>query len=193
MWLQAVLTADDLMHVLHELTPMRIQLDSDDPARVLHLDPPAEVKFRDGEGALITTSATLQWDVVGIKVPVVLRAVEVLLIPSIEVDARGADQLALQARVERLDLSALPGFVEDKLQGRINQALENPSAFVRWGFTRTLDFHFHLPAMVQPVRDLRLAARWGALRVSEQGFAMAASFGFLADLEEAKPAPTPPA
>jgi hypothetical protein len=180
MWLQAVLTADDLLHVLHELTPTRIELDDDDPARVLHLDPPGEVKFRDGEGALITTSATLQWDVVGIKVPVVLRAVEVLLIPSIEVDARGVDQLALQARVERLDLTALPGFVEDKLRARINQALESPRAFVRWGFTRTLDFHFHLPASVKPARDLRLSARWGALRVSEQGFAMAASFGFLA-------------
>jgi len=183
MWLQAVLTADDLLHALHELTPTRIQLDDDDPARVLHLEPPAEVRFRDGEGALISTSATLQWDVVGIKVPVVLRSVEVLLIPSIEVDANGADLLALQARVERLDLSALPGFMEDKLRVRINQALESPSAFVRWGFTRTLDFHFHLPAKVQPVRDLRLSARWGALRVSEQGFAMAASFGFLADVE----------
>lgn len=184
MWLQAVLTADDLLHVLHELTPTRIELDDEDPARVLHLDPPGEVKFRDGEGALITTSATLQWDVVGIKVPVVLRAVEVLLIPSIEVDTRGADQLALQARVERLDLTALPGFVEDKLRARINQALESPRAFVRWGFTRTLDFHFHLPASVKPARDLRLSARWGALRVSEQGFAMAASFSFVADVQE---------
>jgi hypothetical protein len=180
MWLQAVLTADDLLHVLHELTPTRIELDDDDPARVLHLDPPGEVKFRDGEGALITTSATLQWDVVGIKLPVVLRSVDVLLIPSIEVDPRGVDQLALQARVERLDLTALPGFVEDKLRARVNQALESPRAFVRWGFTRTLDFHFHLPANVKPARDLRLSARWGALRVSDQGFAMAASFGFLA-------------
>lgn len=184
MWLQAVLTADDLLHALHELTPTRIRLDDDDPARTLHLEPPAEVRFRDGEGALITTSATLQWDVVGIKVPVVLRTVDVLLIPSIEVDAQGADLLALQARVERLDLSALPGFVEDKLRARINHALENPRAFVRWGFTRTLDFHFHLPDKVRPARDLRLSARWGALRVSEQGFAMAASFGFLADVQE---------
>jgi hypothetical protein len=184
MWLQAVLTADDLLHGLRELTPTRIQLDDEDPARVLHLDPPGEVTFRDGEGALIGTSATLQWDVIGIKVPVQLRSVDVLLIPSIEVDAQGADVLALQARVERLDLSALPGFVEDKLRARINQALENPRAFVRWGFTRTLDFHFHLPTQVTPARDLRLYARWGALRVSEQGFAMAASFSFLADPQE---------
>jgi hypothetical protein len=185
MWLQAILTADDLLHVLHELTPTRIQLDADDPARVLDLHPPGEVRFRDGEGAHVTTSATLQWDVIGIKVPVTLRTVEVLLIPSIEKDAQGTDLLALQARIERLDLSALPGFVEDKLRTRINQALEDPRAFVRWGFTRTLDFHFHLPEKVTPVRDLRLSARWGALRVSEQGFAMAASFSFLANIEEA--------
>jgi hypothetical protein len=183
MWLQAILTADDLLHVLRELTPTRIQLDEEDPARVLHLDSPGEVAFRDGEGALVTTSATLQWDVVGITLPVQLRSVEILLIPSIEVDARGTDVLALQARLESLDVSALPGFVEDKLRARINQALESPRAFLRWGFTRTLDFHFHLPTQVQPARDLRLYARWGALRVSEQGFAMAASFSFLADPE----------
>jgi hypothetical protein len=182
MWLQAILTADDLMHALHELTPTRIQLDEDDPSRSLHLDPPSEVRFRDGEGALVRTSATLKWDVVGITVPVVLRTVEVLLIPTIEQDAGGNDLLTLQAKLEALDLSALPGFVEDKLRTRINQALERPSAFVRWRFTRTLDFKFHLPDSVTPTRELRLSARWGALRVSEQGFAMAASFSFLASV-----------
>lgn len=188
MWLQAILTADDLMHALHELTPTRIQLDDDDPSRSLALDPPTEVRFRDGEGALVRTSATLKWDVVGIAVPVVLRSVEVLLTPSIEQGADGADALVLQAKLEHLDLSALPGFVEDKLRTRINQALEKPSAFVRWKFTQTLDFNFHLPESVVPRRDLHLSARWGAIRVSEQGFAMAASFSFLANVAPGSPA-----
>lgn len=187
MWLQAIITADDLMHALHELTPTRIQLDEDDPSRSLYLDPPEEVRFRDGEGALVRTSARLKWDVVGISVPVVLRSIEVLLVPSIEQDGQGHDVLALQARIESLDLSALPGFVEDKLRDRINSALERPSAFLRWRFTRTLDFNFHLPDALQPQRDLRLAARWGALRVSEQGFAMAASFSFLASVSDNVP------
>jgi hypothetical protein len=56
---------------------------------------------------------------------------------------------------------------------------------VRWRFIRTLDFHFNLPQSVQPERDLHLAARWGATRVSEQGFVMAASFGFFANVPEA--------
>jgi hypothetical protein len=191
MWLQAVLTADDILHALHELTPTRIQLEEQDPTRTLHLDPPGEVRFRDREGALITTSATLKWDVIGIKVPVVLRSLDVLLIPSIEQGPDGDDVLALQARVEKLDVSALPGFVEDKLRARINQALENPRSFVRWGFTRTLNFHFHLPDKVTPVRDLNLAARWGALRVSEQGFVMAASFTFLAPVQPGQQVASP--
>jgi len=185
MWLQAILTADDLMHALHELTPTRIQLDDDDPSRSLHLDPPTEVRFRDGEGALVRTSATLKWDVVGITVPVVLRSVELLLVPSIEQGIDGADVLVMQVRLEALDLSALPGFVEDRLRSRINQVLEKPSSFVRWKFTQTLDFKFHLPDAVVPPRDLHLSARWGAIRVSEQGFAMAASFSFLANVSGA--------
>jgi hypothetical protein len=180
MWLQAIITAEDLKHALFELTPTRIQLDDDDPDRAFELDPPSEVYFRANEGATIRTSARLRWDVIGIKVPVTLRSVDLLLVPSIERDAEGNDVLALQARVEDLDLSALPGFLDDKLKDRINSALARPSSFVRWRFIRTLDFHFHLPESVQPSRDLRLSARWGATRVSEQGFVMAASFGFFA-------------
>jgi hypothetical protein len=184
MWLQAIITADDLMHALAELTPTRIRLDDDDPDRAFELDPPSEVRFRANEGALIRTSARLRWDVVGIKVPVALRTVDALLVPSIERDADGNDLLVLQARIEDLDLSALPGFLDGKLKDRINAALERPSSFLRWRFIRTLDFHFHLPEKVQPPRDLRLAARWGATRVSEQGFVMAASFGFFAKVPE---------
>ena len=188
MWLQAILTADDLMHALQELTPTRIQLDEDDSSRSLSLEPPTEVKFRDGAGALVRTSARLKWDVVGITVPVALRTVQVLLIPTIEQGEDGADALVLQAKLEELDLSALPGFVEDKLRNRINQALEKPSAFVRWKFTKTLDFSFRLPDSVVPSRELHLSARWGAIRVSEQGFVMAASFSFLASVPPGEPA-----
>jgi len=180
MWLQSIITADDLMHALAELTPTRIQLDDADQDRAFELDPPSEVHFRAGEGAVIRTSARLRWDVIGIKLPIILRSVQVLLIPSIECDADGNDLLVLQARVEDVDLTALPGFLDEKLKDRINQALERPSAFVRWRFIRTLDFHFQLPQAVQPVRDLRLSARWGATRVTAQGFVMAASFGFFA-------------
>lgn len=180
MWLQAVITADDLMHAFSELTPTRIQLDDQDPERVLELSPPSEVVFRANEGAVVKTGARLSWDLIGIKVPVTLRSVQVLLLPSIDQDAQANDHLILQARVEDLDLTALPGFADEKLKTRINEALERPSAFLRWGFTRTLDFRFQMPALVQPTRELRLAARWGALKVSEEGFVMAASFGFFA-------------
>lgn len=187
MWLQAIITADDLMHAFAELTPTRIQLDDEDPARAFELDPPSEVRFREGEGAVVHTSARLSWDVIGIKVPITLRSVQVLLMPSIEQDADGNDLLALQARIEDLDLTALPGFLDAKLKDRINAALERPSSFVRWRFIRTLDFHFHLPRAVTPERDLHLAARWGATRVSEQGFVMAASFGFMATATDEVP------
>jgi hypothetical protein len=140
MWLQSIITGDDLMHALHELTPTRIQLDEEDPNRAFDLEPPTEVSFRENEGAVIRTSAVLRWDVIGIKVPVALRSVQVLLKPSIEQDADGNDLLVLQARVEALDLSALPGLLDGALKNRINQALENPKSFVRWRFIRTLDF-----------------------------------------------------
>lgn len=192
MWLQAIITGDDLMHALHELTPTRIQLDEADPNRAFDLNPPTEVLFRDNEGAVVRTSAVLRWDVIGIKVPIELRSVQLLLVPSIEQDADGNDLLVLQAKVEDLDLSSLPGLLDGALKNRINQALENPKSFVRWRFIRTLDFNFQLPHQVKPKLDLRLAARWGATRVTEQGFVMAASFGFFATPSDSKPFDTRP-
>ena len=49
--------------------------------------------------------------------------------------------------------------------------------------------------MLDPARDARLFARWGAVRTTREGLAIAASFGFEADqhtAEDIEPAPMRP-
>jgi hypothetical protein len=193
MWLQAILTPTDLERILGQITPVRIALDRDDDTeRYLWLDRPSRVETTDGDGVRIVTSARLQWDVIGIKVPITLRRVSALVIPSI---ARrdGADVLRFAARIEQADLSPVPEFIEEPLIARVNEALTAEHAQLAWAFTDTLDFHFQLPDMIDPQRGLRLYARWGAVRTTREGVALAASFALDADQETQElELPTPP-
>jgi hypothetical protein len=181
MWLQAILTPTDLERMLGELTPVRIALDrEDDSQRYLWLDRPSRVETTDGAGIRVVTSARLQWDVIGIKVPITLRRVSVLVVPSI---ARhdGQDVLVFRASIEHADLSPVPEFIEEPLLARVNEALAAEHAQLIWRFVDTLDFQFQLPAMLDPTRNVRLNARWGAVRTTREGLALAASFALSAE------------
>ncbi len=179
MWLQAILTPTDVERMLGEITPAQIALDRDEPDRALWLDRPAHVET-DSEGIRIVTSARLQWDVIGIQVPITLRTVRVLVVPRIA-QQDGHDVLAFSARIEQADLSSVPEFIEAPVIARVNEALASEHARLTWNFTETLDFHFNLPDALEPPRGLRLFARWGAVRTTQEGMAIAASFSLDAE------------
>ena len=186
MWLQALLTPADLESIVAEMTPVQIALDADDPKRYLWLDRPTSVEMVGNVGVRIVTSARLQWDVIGIALPITLRSVSVVLTPSVA-QRDGKDALLFAAQVESADLAAVPVLIEVPLVAKVNEALTADHAKLAWCFTDTLDFTFQLPDTLAPARSLRLFARWGAVRTSEEGVAVAASFGL--DAEPLAPAP----
>ncbi len=187
MWLQALFTPADLERIVAEMTPVQMALDPDDPKRYLWLDRPTSVEMVGNVGVRIVTSARLQWDVIGITLPLTLRTVSVLLTPSIT-RRDGKDALAFSAQIETLDLAAVPALIEVPLVAKVNEALAAEPAQLAWRFTDTLDFTFQLPDTLAPARSLRLFARWGAVRTSEEGVAVAAAFGL--DAEQLGPAPS---
>jgi hypothetical protein len=180
MWLQALFTPADLERILCEITPIQVALDERSPDRYLWLDRPSHVETTADQGIRIVTTARLQWDVLGIAVPVTLDDMNLLLAPSI-VRRDGKDALAFSARVERVDLPVIPGFLEGSIVLSINEALASERAQLLWHFMDTLDFHFRLPDAIEPPRQLHLYARWGALRMSAEGVAVAASFSLNAE------------
>jgi hypothetical protein len=180
MWLQALFTTADLERILSEITPIQIALEEPGSGRYLWLDRPSEVETTANHGIRVVTSARLQWDLLGVGIPVALRSVTLTLTPSIS-RRDGKDLLAFSTRIERADFSALPEVVEVPLLERINAALSEERAHLVWHFMDTLDFHFKLPDNIEPPRQLHLYARWGALRMSEQGVAVAASFSLDAE------------
>lgn len=174
MWIQALLTSTQLGLLLSELLPMKILLDGNDPDRYLYVDVPSLVTTTQ-EGMRLTTSACLQWDVIGIKVPLVMSHVVVTLIPSIEVH-EGQDALVLSLRLDEAALPAVPGFVETSLLKRVNEELAKESAQIVWQFTHTLDFTFSLPARIVGAPRVRLFAHQGATKMSDEGIVLAAHF-----------------
>lgn len=177
MWLQALLTSEDVTAALAEITPLRVALDEESVDRYLWLMPPSAVTFVPERGVRIVACARLQWDVIGVSVPLTIRVAEVLLRPFVE-QIDGEDVLRFQAEIERLDLSHVPSLVEAPIIARLNAKLAEPTAHVSWKFMETLDFEFKMPASVAPLQKLRLFARWGAVRIQEDGLTLAVAFGF---------------
>jgi hypothetical protein len=166
MHLEAHLTTSDLQNALSQLTPLVITLDPHSPQRRLCIEPPSSVELRAGVGLRVVTDLLLQWDVIGVRVPVTLRRVALCLRPHMGV-LDGQPALLFAVRLEDADVSALPGFLADVIVARINDALAQPEAQIAWRFSETLDFRFALPDRIQPAYNMRLFSRAGEVLVDE--------------------------
>jgi hypothetical protein len=179
MRLEATFSTADLQNALFQLTPLTISLDPDSPHRRLSIKTPSEVALIAGVGLRIVAEVQLQWDLIGVRLPVTLRRVSIVLNPSIVLlEAREA--LAFALRLEEADLSAIPSFLRDVLLARLNDALARPEARIAWRFLDTLDFRFDLPPLVQPRIDARLYARSGTISVRDDALHLSVDWGFAA-------------
>lgn len=183
MHLEAHLTTTDFAHVLAQLTPIRIGLDANSDKRFLALSRPAHVGLVGARGLRIVTDVQLQWDVIGLRVPVSMKRVSVLLTPSVaEVD--GQPVLLFGVRIEDADLSAIPSFVESVLLDRVNDALARAKNSICWKFMETLDFSFRLPDLVSPRYRVRLFSSSGAVRVESNTLVLKVEWGLEAHPHE---------
>jgi hypothetical protein len=182
MRLEAHFTSEDLREALLQLTPLALSLDPGSPHRQLSLKPPSEVKLVAGEGLRIVTELTLQWDVIGLRVPVTLRRVSILLNPRVQaIDGRAA--LLFGLRIEEADLSAIPAFLHDVVIARVNEALERSDDRIAWRFMETLDFRFFLPPEVLPRTEMRIWARAGDVRIDAGSLCLGVEWGLAATAE----------
>jgi hypothetical protein len=182
MRLEAHLTTNDFQHLFGQLTPLSISLDPEVPNRSLEIEPPSEVSLHAGEGLRIVTEVRLQWDVIGVRVPVTLRRVVLLLMPSM-VTLDGEQVLAFALRIEDADLSAIPAFVREVLVNRVNEALARHHSRIAWRFMDTLDFGFPLPEAIQPRYAMRLYARAGDVEVRDGSLRLSVEWGLTAKAE----------
>jgi hypothetical protein len=185
MYLEARFTTADFRHAFAQLTPMRVVLDRDSQHRWLSLKPPSSVAIVAGQGLRIVTELQLQWDVIGLRVPVTLRRVVILLTPNVVI-IDGKQALSFGLRIEEADLSAIPAFVGGAVIGLINEALERADARIAWRFIDTLDFGFYLPPEIQPLYAMRLHARSGRVWIEEGYVRLSVEWGLSAKAESSE-------
>jgi hypothetical protein len=163
MQLCAVLTRDELAHVIEEIAPLDVEL-SRRPRRILSLTRPELVELVEGSGLRVRGSARLTWDVAGVSVPVTIRACQVLLAPAVEI-RDGAYVLAFEPRIEHLDITNVPGFVEEAVTGALEGTLAAKRDKLTWPFGRHLALRRMLPERISPATRFDLVPAGGEVVV----------------------------
>jgi hypothetical protein len=171
MWLEAILSRQDLEHALGELTPTTIHFSHDGE---LHLDAPTSVVLVEGRGLRVVCRARLRWVVLGLHVPAPIASISLLLEPAVR--RVQTDVLVFQVKLEALDVAAIPSMLEATVVHRINAALEERHAELVWDFRETLSHRFPLPDLLAPTRTLDLQIAWGEVRITPEALVFAVSF-----------------
>ena len=132
MWLEAIISEEDLVQVVGEFLPVKIFLDQDEvgegqkkrnePERSLLLHPASEVILIPEEGVRITCPAELTWSIVGMSPTMKIDALRVMIRPRVAEKNKG-HVLEFAMEVEEADFHALPGFIENGIAKAINAAL----------------------------------------------------------------------
>lgn len=181
MWIQFTLSRDDLARALNTMLPLRIQLSPGTAdSGVIYLGKARHVSLVPQRGLRIRVRGNIRWPVLGVKVPVTLREVQMLLEPRIV--GRGPRQrLVFLPMVEEADVAMVPGFLEHWLIPKLNEQLARPESELAWNFKKTLHQDFDAPAQLSPVNRMGLRANWAAIRVNDEAMTLAMSLRFKAE------------
>ncbi|MBV9946181.1 MAG: hypothetical protein JOZ69_04975 [Myxococcales bacterium] len=172
MWLEAVLSRDDLERVLRQFAPAVIRLGD---AGTLTLEEPTEVALVPERGLRVVCPAKLHWPVLGIGVPVAMRALVVVLSPVVEAPD-GTEALVFKLHIEHVDVTLLPQFIDDKVTARVNEELARKHLELSWRYPVTLGHDFALPDSLASAASIGLRVAAGTIRVTEHAVRFAITF-----------------
>jgi hypothetical protein len=161
----AIVTRDDLVEVISDFTPLRIAIGARG-GRSISFGRPRTLDLVPSSGIRLSGDAKLVWDVAGLPIPVTLRAWQVLLVPTI-FERDGMNIVALDPVLEELDFKSVPGFVDERIVGAINEGLASQQQKLAWAFGKTLSVRLPLPTRVSPAGRFELSAVHGAVEVTE--------------------------
>lgn len=175
MWVEAILSRDDLTRFLAEALPVTVQLGEESAHHSLALYEPEAVTLMVDRGLRLVCKARLHWPLMGIELPIVLHTLTVDLRPEI---GRVDDHDALFFRVEIVesDLAGVPAILDRAIAHAINVRLDETRSALKWDFTKTLSAVFRLPEILDPLEGLALDVAWGKVRVTDEAVILAVSF-----------------
>jgi hypothetical protein len=175
MWLEAILTKDDIRDIFAQFTPFEIRLGEN--GRLL-LASPTEISMIPDEGVSVVCEATIHWPVLGFDVPVHMHGLTVLIHPMVRPDADGRyGILAFTLQIDHAGVSLLPAVIDDHVRSLLNRELEEKHVELAWNFGNTLSHVFNLPAALASAAALSLKVGLGTVKVTDQAIGFAVEFG----------------
>jgi hypothetical protein len=136
---------------------------------------PRELVLVPDIGLRMTVTVDIHWPVLGIEIPVSVRAATLVVKPVI-LDNPGGANLTFKLRLDDVDFSLLPDFVDRGIVDLVNKELEAKHVELAWGYTRTLSHVFELPEALASVRALDLRASEGRVKITGEALALAVLF-----------------
>ena len=189
MYIDAIVTASEIATLLAQFAPIRIHLTATDEDRSwVELERPDEVQMVPGRGVRVVCSGRLRYAVAGIKLPLSIRRIQVLLEPKVVELGPEAQRLDFGLRIEDADLENIPGLVDRAIVGKVNDALTPETTSMLWQFSRTLALDVQLPERLEPLQTLLLRAPAGVVSVTPEGVGLRLHLD--AGLTRSKPRPT---
>jgi len=175
MWIEAILSQEDLSSFFAQLLPLDLRLGDDEADPELRLSDLSRVELVENRGVRVECKAHLRWPILGIDVPIEVKSIALMLTPSV-VKRSGRDALACRLQLAELDIAWLPAAVDATIEERVNRELKEKQRHLAWNFSETLSHVFELPSAVRPIDALELEAAWGKVRVTNEALVMAISF-----------------
>lgn len=172
MQLRAVVRRDDVIGLLEEITPLRVEL-SRRPQRAISIGRPTTLDFVPEVGIRVCLDARISWDVVGVTVPMTARMIRVLLTPKLSL-REGHHFLSLEPTLEDFDLESLPFFADRRVRSAVNAAFERQRVRLTWDIEELL--RFPLPEKVTPPMRVDLGITYATLAVDAESLILDVSF-----------------
>lgn len=162
MQLTATMTKDEIVRLVRELTPLRIDLGR---ARSVSFGTPEIVELAPGVGLRVRGDARMTWEVAGVPLPVSLRAWQIVLAPSVII-RDDALVLVFDPVLEALDFKRVPGFFDERIAVAINEGVASQRRKLAWNVSRGLSWALPLPTRVMPARRLEIAPTSASVTVT---------------------------
>ncbi len=174
MWIEAVLTNEDVLHVLRQFSPLEIRLGD---SGTLQLASPSKVSLIPQNGIGVVCDATLHYPVLGLDVPVHMHGLTVLIHPSVQSRPDGpGENLVFALQLDRTGMAILPALIDEGVSKLINEELVKKHVQLSWGFYQTLSHVFALPAALASAASLELKVTGGAVKITEKALGLAVCF-----------------
>jgi hypothetical protein len=172
MWIEAILSQDDLVQMVAQLTPLKMRLGNDGD---LLIHDASKVTLLPGVGVRVVCKAKLHWPVLGINMPVTLHSLTLDLVPKIA-ERTGHNELVFKLRIEAADIAGIPGMIDDRIMEKVNKELAEDRAELTWNFIKTLSHDFALPRSLEPLDSIDLKVAWGEVKVTDETLVFAVSY-----------------